>query len=379
MKRYVFALSLAAPMVLACVDVSNSRQSLPVLEPILDSLFVGDMIPPRRVFLIDASGSQTSPGTVKWFIRPETVATIDAVSGAITGVAKGTAIVLAAVGNDTGVAIVAVSRPLDLTPLLDTIYLMPNDTITVPVAIQQRTPGPTTLQFDPSPDPGVYDIDAAGLVTAHATGGPVRYHMSLTDGTTTVTDSGAVAVLTPTDTSESGQFYMTAFGTAIRHQSGGALAVRYTRLGNKLTFQLADTLTRNNARETVLITLQDSVLNAGIFEIDSISQSEAEANLSTLNPFCNPPRPWARWSSTPLDPRFGSIIAYSHGTATSQVAGQLGITQIMPAPVGGGSILSGRYVFRAQRRDLYGDPLGLETIRGTFVVPLLLRNNICPG
>jgi len=52
----------------------------------------------------------------------------------------------------------------------------------------------------------------------------------------------------------------------------------------------------------------------------------------------------------------------------------LSITQYTPALVGGGSILSGRYLFQAQRLDLYADPLGLETIRGIFVVPLRMRS-----
>jgi hypothetical protein len=60
------------------------------------------------------------------------------------------------------------------------------------------------------------------------------------------------------------------------------------------------------------------------------------------------------------------------------VAGSLSITQYTTA-VGGGWIISGRYLFRAQRRDLYGDPLGSETIRGTFVAPLRERQTTCQG
>ena len=56
------------------------------------------------------------------------------------------------------------------------------------------------------------------------------------------------------------------------------------------------------------------------------------------------------------------------------MAGYLSITQYVPALTGGGSILSGRYLFQAQRLDLYADPLGAETIRGIFVVPLRTRS-----
>ncbi len=50
MKRYVFALSLAAATTLGCVNVSDNNPSLLlVVAPILDSVFVGDTLPPRDV------------------------------------------------------------------------------------------------------------------------------------------------------------------------------------------------------------------------------------------------------------------------------------------------------------------------------------------
>jgi len=73
-----------------------------------------------------------------------------------------------------------------------------------------------------------------------------------------------------------------------------------------------------------------------------------------------------------------TIRAYSHGTSSSQVAGELIITQYAPA-IGGGAIISGRYQFNAQRTDLYDDPLGAEVIRGTFVAPLRTDQGNCSG
>ena len=113
----------------------------------------------------------------------------------------------------------------------------------------------------------------------------------------------------------------------------------------------------------------------GAFEIDSISPQEATSTISSVNPVCNPKRPWAFFGSLLPTP---GIVAYSHGTPSDAVAGSLSITQYAPA-VGGGAIISGRYLFRAQRLDLYGDPLGLETIRGTFVAPLRERHSTCQG
>jgi len=374
-------LSLAAATLLGCVNLSDtSTQELLVVAPILDSVFVGDTLPPRDVYLKDANGVHHDPGAVIWSVSPTSVATIDA-TGRVAGKSKGTAVVFAQAQGALSAALVIVSRPLEMTPLMDTIYVMPGDTITVPLAFAQKTPGPTTLRFDSSAAPSVYTIDTlTGLVTAHADG-VVRYAARLTDGTNTALATGAVVVMSLTDTTSSsqGRFFMTAFGTAIRHQSGGALALNYARLNGKLAFRLVDTLVAGDSvNERVLITLPDSVLPVqipGSFEIDSISPQEANSTISTLNPTCSPKRPWAFFGSLLPSP---GVIAYSHGTPTDPVAGSLSITQYAPA-AGGGAIISGRYLFRAQRIDLYGDPLGSETIRGTFVAPLRERHTTCQG
>ena len=379
MKRHVSALLLAAATAFACVNVSDSGPSqLLVVAPVLDSMFVGDTLPARSVYLVDAAGHQSDPGTVTWSISPPSVATIDPTTGKIVGVAKGTTLVLAHAVGVISAAVVAVSRPLDMTLQMDTIVLMPDDTITVPLAIKQKTPNLTTLRFDPSPATNVYTIDASGIVTAAGTGGPVRYVARLTDGTDSVADTGAVVVVTLTDTAETGRSFMTVFGTAIRHQRGVPLARNYRRLNFNQAFQLADTVyqtpTSGAIYERVLITLPDSVLGPGTFEIDSISPQQATTQISQLSPYCQPKFPWALWYSILPTP---SILAYSHGTPSDAIAGKLTITRFVPAVVSGGTIISGRYEFRVRRTDLYDDPLGSETIRGTFVAPLWTDGTTC--
>jgi hypothetical protein len=39
-----------------------------------------------------------------------------------------------------------------------------------------------------------------------------------------------------------------------------------------------------------------------------------------------------------------------------------------------GSVISGRFSFVARRVDVYDDPLGKLTVRGTFVAPLITDN-----
>ncbi len=380
MKRYLFALTLAAAA--ACVDVSSPLPPTLVLAPVLDSTFVGDTLPARSVFLYDANNHLQNPGHITWTINPTSVATIDTATGKIVGVAKGPALISAAVSAAprAALALVYVSRRLDLTLLMDTVIVAPGDTISLPpwLAVKQKGTAATTLRFDPSPTPSVYTIDTiTGRITALAAGGPVRYVARLSDGTTTVADTGGVIVLGLVDTTSTGVFYMTATGTAIRHQRGAATGINFARQNSpRGGFLLSDSLFRpDSVIEKVFVALLDTVSAPGTFEIDSISPQEVTS--SRITPFdaaCIPPRPWAVWSSAPL--RLGArVLAPSHGTSSSVVAGQLIITQRAPAS-GGGAIISGRYTFTAQRTDLYYDPLGAETIRGTFVAPVRTRT-IC--
>jgi hypothetical protein len=374
MKRLLSLLLLAAAAASACVNLSGSApQLLFVVAPILDSVLVGDTLPARSAYLVDASGHQTSAGPIVWSITDSSVATVDA-SGKIAGLAKGSAVVIAT--RTDGVrsgAVIIVSRPLELTLLMDTVYMMPSDTFTVPVATRDTAGGSPTLTFDPSPDASRYTIDANGKITGVGSGGAVPYVAHLSDGAATVTDTGAVVVASLTDTSETGRFFMTAFGTAIRHQSGPAIAFNYQRLNGKLAFQLSDTLGDGVTQlERVLITLPDSVIAAGTYEIDSISPQQAETQISQLNPFCQPKFPWAAWYIRPPAQPF---TVYSHATPPDSIAGRLIITQYVP--VTGGAIISGRYSFQGQRNDLYDDPLGGESVRGTFVAPLRTQLTTC--
>jgi len=97
--------------------------------------------------------------------------------------------------------------------------------------------------------------------------------------------------------------------------------------------------------------------------------------VGALDPFCNPRRPWAFWRSQHNVAPLFTILALS-GTNDS-VAGSITITQFA-TPVVGQTIISGRYLFVAQRTDLYTDSLGAEVIRGTFVAPLRTRQDVCP-
>jgi len=382
MRRYLFAVTIAAAA--ACFDVSSPLPPTLILSPILDSLFVGDSLAPRAFAYYNTDGQRANPGPLTWTIGPNSVATINPTTGVIHGAAKGVATVTASGGGATGIALVAVSRPLDLTLLLDTIVLMQQDTFTIPVAIQKKNVAATdTVWFDPSSNPGVTINTSTGLVTAVTSGGAVRYVAHVTSGgADTVSDTGAVVVLGLTDTTAAGYFFQTVLGTAIRHEGGKAVGVSFPRLNGKLGFLLlAQALSPDSTLlDSTIVILPDSVIAGNTtVDIDSINPNEASpSRFGSLNSICNPPRPWAFWRSVHNVAPLYFIVAYSHTTPPDSVAGSITITQFAQATAGG-AIISGRYRFITQRTDLYTDPLGVETIRGTFVVPLLTRQGVCQG
>jgi hypothetical protein len=326
-----------------------------VLRPILDSLYVGDRLPARTVIYYDASGvPQTpAPNQVTWSSSDSTVLAVSA-SGQLTGRKRGLAFVLASVQGVTGEGLVVVSNTLDLTLLLDTVYAMPGDTLIIPVAVRKSTAPPAVVWFQ-APVTAVYTIDSAtGRLAAKAAGGPISYIVHAD----TIADTGAVTVLTLADTL-GGQFFFSVVGTAISHVGGSIRAANYRRSDGIRAFQLRGTFVHDSLSQTVEIILPDSLTAAGAFVVDSLGFAEAA---NGLVPFCIPPRPWGLWTShTPSS----SIVAYSrHG-------GTLNVSQLVTVPSGNGQAVSGHFRYTAQRVDLAGDPLGVLTVQGSFVAPLV--------
>jgi hypothetical protein len=369
--RRPLALSLAVAAAVAACDLSTPISGSPflIVRPVLDSVFVGDSLAPRRVTLYDADGNPQSPGPVTWAITPDSVATIDS-TGKIRGVRKGVARVTAQAAGHAAPALVIVSRKLDLTLLMDTVYLMPGDTFTIPLAIKKKdTLALDTVWFDPSPSPAIDSIKTTtGLVTALSTGTYVPYVAHVATASDTAVDTGMVKVMQLNDTT-GGRFYLTVVGTSIRHEGGPARAVNYTRADGAVAFWLTDSLFATSYYETLYLTLPDSVGSPRTADIDSLNRDEATLRAT----FCTPPRAWAAWKSV-----FPSAVirAYSHlPTSGSPHAGAVSITQY--DTVSGGRAISGRFRFTAQRTDLYGDTLGLLTMHGTFVAPLIRNQTIC--
>src|SRR5258708_33401693 len=101
------------------------------------------------------------------------------------------------------------------------------------------------------------------------------------------------------------------------------------------------------------------------FVVDSLSPLGAFG--VNADPGCRPPRAWATWTTYAVSPSV---------TGLSRHTGQLGITKVVTAP--GGTAFGGRFLFLAQRTDLYGDALGAGAVRRTFLGPLYVNNTACP-
>ena len=360
-------LTVAAAVAVAACDLKTSSFSTLTLTPILDSTFVGDSLPPRVVTFFNASGQTTNPGPVTWAINPNTVATIDGTTGEIHGVGRGQALVTARYSGAVAPALVVVSRPLDLTLLMDTVYLMPGDTFTIPLAVAHKNPIlPGTVGFNASSNTAVYTIDTTtGFVTAQGTPGAAPYVAHAGKGSGMVADTGAVVVMTLADTT-GGRLFLTAVGANTRHEGGVAGGLNYARTGGGLAFRLAATFgsPAGPTFEKALLVRPESISAPGAFAIDTINPQEA-------NPVCAPKRVWAFW--TGILP--AQVAAYSHPATTGGPVGSFSVTRQLAVP--GGYAIGGRYAFTAQRGDLYFDSLGVVVIHGTFVAPLVTTQAAC--
>lgn len=358
-RSIVILLGVAA--VAACGDlgIGSGRGALQ-LSPVLDSLFVGDRLPALRVNYIGPNGNPASPGPISWASSDTSIAQIDTLSGGITGRKRGAAIITARAQGLTGGALVVVSDTLDITLLLDTVYVMPGDTLRVPVVVLKSSPPAAAVWFK-APGNSVYSIDSAnGRITALAPGGPVPYIVHADS----LSDTGAVYVMSLADTT-GGKIFYSVRGTVISHVGGPAHAVNFLATSGKRAFQLTGTYVPNGiTTQRVQLTRPDSLIAAGTYSIDSLSPVEDPSSSTAPPAICAAPRPWAVWSA--LSAGIGSY---------SRRGGTLVVMQIDSVP--GGQVISGHFTFTAQRVDFYTDPLGALSITGSFVAPLVRSNTVC--
>jgi hypothetical protein len=352
-------LALAA----GCGDTGPAGSPRIVVAPILDSLFVGDVLAARSARYFDARGDSQATGPVRWTSSDTAVLRVDSVTGGLLGRGRGSAVLSARANGIAGSAFLVVSRPLDVSLLLDTIILMQGDTFTVPYDIRVKGGGGARVWFRTPPNP-YFVVDSANGRDSARVPGPARpFYVFAATATDTVADSGATEVVQLTDTT-GGKGSFSVLGTVIRRARAGARAVNYRRQGDTATFRVSlPVVVGGIAVENIVITLRDSIRAPGVFPVDSISPGE----VAGANFVCRPLRSWALWS----------IQTASSATlrGLSRRGGAITITQVIQVPHG--FAVSGRFAFTGQRSDLYDDPLGALPVRGTFVAPLIADNRPC--
>src|ERR1051325_4850852 len=161
--RVVAALSVT---IAACsLDVAPLNTPKIILTPVLDSLFVGDLLVKRQLTFVDSHGNVQDPGVVTWSTSDTSVIAVDSLTGKITGRNAGLAVLYADAQNAEGFAVTVVSPPLRVTLLVDTIFLMPGDTFFAPVEVVHQAPGTPLVWFSATASAAVTADSATGLVT----------------------------------------------------------------------------------------------------------------------------------------------------------------------------------------------------------------------
>src|SRR2546422_4602642 len=174
MTRPWFAWALCAALA-ACTQ-STSLPKFVALDPIFDSVFVRTQKPLPSVIYFDGDKLQTPPASaVTWQSSNPTILDVNNPPGQMTGLKRGTAFAIATVENTQGSEIVAVPDTVDITLLVDTLYLLPGDTMTIPTIILHRANLPVPVVSYDAPGATIFTIDANGRVTATPTpGGPEK-------------------------------------------------------------------------------------------------------------------------------------------------------------------------------------------------------------
>ena len=362
MKRLALFALAATVATAACNTGEPPSLARLDLSPVLDSIFVGDSAPARTATYYDDHGAFVGPVAPAWSSTAPGVVDVDPTTGKMAAKSRGFAVLTATYGRVQGQALVVASRPLELSLLLDTVYLMANDTFYVPVEVKAKT-GPPPAPWFFTPANGVFSIDSAtGRIVGLAQGGPLRFYVHADS----LVDSGAVQVVNLTDTT-GGLSYYTILATFLRRTTVGARAVNYARAGDTLTFRLRDFITfAGQTIEAIVLTSRDPVVAPTTITIDSISPSQAFDRASGFDAICHPLSNWGLWSTRAVNPPVSAL---------SRQGGTLVINQVKT--ITNGKVVSGWFSFVAQRTDVYGDPIWALPIRGTFVAPLITDPSPC--
>jgi hypothetical protein len=338
-------LALAGALTVAGCGENPAIAIIPVrleLTPAVDTVSVGRIESPLTARVYNAFDDEIPDPDLTWGGNAPSVAAVDTLTGAVTGLAPGVVAVTARSGSAADTAAVFVLDDVPLRLPYDTILLAPGDTFTIEVEVAPGGPAPVIWYTGGTP--GVATVDSAtGLVTAVGPGTSAFAAQS-----DSAAAAGLVEVLELIDT----------VGGAAHLGLSGAVTLSATMPARA----------RNHPTDDGGTLFQFRILDPGVHELDAILIDSLDGPETRLveamtagglgdDPVCLPP---------------ASFVFYQRGapslvTALSLAGGRVTVTS--DTPVSNGRIISGRLDVTLQRTDVSG-PAGLIRARGTFVVPL---------
>jgi hypothetical protein len=349
MRKLTTAQALAGLVLLALAcDSASPVADIPVrveLVPGLDTVLVGERSTRLTAHAFNANDDQIPDADIRWQSTETTVAVVDSLTGAVTGLHAGTTHVTARAGLVADTAEVEVLNVLLLALPLDTILLAPGDTFTIPAVVRTfdgSTP-PTPVFLGGAT--GVASIDTAtGLVTALGAGS-AAYTVTVD----TVHAAGGLRVLQVVDTLF-GSMAVAFEGSVETRFIFPSRAFNHPNDIGGTMFQVSG----SSADELFALVFLDSLSGPTTRTVGTLTPDAIGAG---TDPICRPGTSFAYFRQ---DPTAITALSLSGGTMYARPTGT----------VPGGQAISGRFDVTLQRPDIDGEA-GLTRARGTFVVPLV--------
>jgi hypothetical protein len=352
-KHVLARLALAGWLAGAACGENPAIAIIPVrleLTPSTDTVYVGEIATRLTAHVFNARDQEIPDADVTWSGDAPSVALVDSLTGAVTGLLPGTTRVSARTGSVADTAAVTVFDVIRLTLPYDTLVLAPGDTFTVPfeMAVAPGTPAPV-IRFGGGA-PGIATVDSlTGLVTAVGEGAAA--YVVQADSTAA---GGLIGVVAVADTL-TGLLHLGLSGAV------GASATLAARAFNHPTL---------DARTLFQIHALDDIHDLSVLLIDSLTgpgtrtvQTVPPGGLGS-DPVCLPPGSFVFYQRTVL----------STLTALSLAGGTVTVTSDRPVP--GGRAISGRMDVTVQVTNVAG-PEGRIRARATFAMALLSLGS-CP-
>jgi hypothetical protein len=345
-----FAVAFACTVVGAACGDGSPVADIPVRVQVLptrDTVIVGTVSLRLSARVFNAQNREIPGAVVTWRSDQPFIATVDSLTGAVTGVSNGLAAITARAGFVSDTAEVVVLAALQLSLPLDTILLTPGDTFTIPVDVLVANGGPTPAITFGGGGGGIASVDpATGVVTALNPG-----TIGFVAHADTVSAAGGIEVRIVPDTIN-GFAYVGLAGAVTRRGRLSSRAFNHPTDDGRTLFQIA-------ARGAAGIDEYDTFLIDSLVapETRAVETQPPSAIAPGTDPVCRPTASFAFYRNLAT-----GIVGLSLAGGT--------VTVTSDAPTAGGRAISGRFSVTLQRTDVTG-PEGAITALGTFVVPLV--------